>query len=409
MVKLRTMRAPAFDGSTSPNTDPEDITGSLTPHSLRHMRIAIVTESFLPQVNGVSNTVRHTVDHLHATGHQVLVLAPGPGPDEHRGVPVIRVRSVGLPGYPSFPVGLPDRGVHRALAAFRPDVVHLASPIALGAVGLRAARHLGVPTVAVYQTDVAGFARQYGIRAEATVSRWVGRLHRRVDRTLVPSSASYDQLAALGVRDLHLWRRGVSLDLFGPERRSHALHQRFTGGRPGRLAVGYVGRLAAEKQVHRLSTLVHLHGLRLVVVGDGPARAQLERLLPDAEFTGLLRGPELARAFASLDAFVHTGTAETFCQTVQEAQASGVPVVAPAAGGPLDLVEHGHTGLLYDPDDRPSLALSVASVCADAGLRRHLAANALQAVSSRDWPGVVDALVAHYADVLDRHHSGLAA
>jgi phosphatidylinositol alpha 1,6-mannosyltransferase len=365
------------------------------------MRVAIVTESFLPQVNGVSNTVRHVVDELGAAGHETLVVAPGSGPAHHEGVPVVRVRSVGMPGYRSFPIGLPDAAVGRSLDRFGPDLVHLASPIALGVVGLRAARRLGIPTVAIYQTDIAGFARQYGLRADLVVDRWVGRLHRRVDRTLVPSSASRDQLAALGVRDLHLWRRGINLDLFDPARRSRELHRRWTD--ESRVAVGYVGRLAHEKQVHRLAVLAGLPGVQLVVIGDGPARAELERQLPGAVFTGMLRGEDLATAFASLDVFVHTGDNETFCQTVQEAQASGVPVVAPAAGGPLDLVAHGRTGLLFDPTDLGSLRASVAGLLTAPGLRHDLATRARAEVDGRTWSAVVRELAdVHYRGVLDR-------
>ncbi len=362
------------------------------------MRVAIVTESFVPQVNGVSNTVRHLVRELGVAGHDLLVVAPGPGPREHDGVEVVRARSVGMPGYRSFPIGLPDAAVGRALARFGPDVVHLASPIALGAVGLRAAQRLGVPTVAAYQTDVSGFARQYGIHADAVLDRWVGRLHRRVARTLVPSSTSQAQLAALGVRDLHLWRRGVALDQFGPGRRSCALHDGWTADR--RVSVGYVGRLAAEKQVDRLEVLADLPGVRLVVVGDGPARPWLEQRLPGAVFTGMLAGPDLATAFASLDVFVHTGDSETFCQTIQEAQASGVPVVAPAVGGPLDLVDPGVTGLLFDPTDLPGLRTCVAALVASPDLRRHLADHGRRAVAGRSWSSVTTELVEHYRDVL---------
>lgn len=367
------------------------------------MRVAIVTESFLPQVNGVTNTVRHTVDRLLETGHEPLVIAPGPGPEGYRTAPVVRVRSTALPRYRTFRVGLPDATVSRTLAEFGPDVVHLASPIALGAVGLRAARRLGVPTVAVYQTDVAGFARQYGVRAELAVTRWVGRIHRHSDRTLVPSSASYSQLEAIGVPDLHLWRRGVSLDLFGPQNRRQDFHDEWTGGRPGTLTVGFVGRLAPEKQVRRLTEIARLRGIRLVVIGDGPSRPWLEQHLPGATFTGMLGGRDLAEAFASLDVFVHTGEAETFCQTIQEAQASGVPVVAPAAGGPLDLVDHAHTGLLYEPTHPGSLAETVTDLVADPALRRSLARGGLAAVRTRSWANVVDELVdVHYAAVLDR-------
>lgn len=374
------------------------------------MRVAIVTESFFPQVNGVTNTVRHIVDRLLDTGHEPLIIAPGPGLSRYRTVPVVRVRSVGLPGYKSFMLGLPDASVERALAEFRPDVVHLASPIALGALGLRAARRLGLPTVAIYQTDIAGFARHYGIRADAAVGRWVGRIHRRATRTLVPSSSSHDQLEPLGVPDMHIWRRGVSLDLFGPGRRSEELHAHWTRRNGNRVVVGYVGRLAAEKQVRRLVELAPIPGARLVVVGDGPARGWLEKRLPDAKFTGMLRGDDLARAFASLDVFVHPGEAETFCQTVQEAQASGVPVVAPAAGGPLDLVEHGRTGLLYDPADKASLRRSVESLVGDPALRTSLAREALQTVGPRSWASVVDELVAvHYAAVVGTADEDLAA
>jgi len=373
------------------------------------MRVAIVTESFLPQVNGVSNTVRHVVDELVAAGHEAMVVAPGPGPAHHAGVPVVRVRSVGLPGYRSFPIGLPDAALSRGLDRFGPDLVHLASPIALGAVGLRAARRAGVPTVAVYQTDVAGFARQYGLHdalVDGVVDRWVGRLHRRVDLTLAPSRASADQLAAMGVRDVATWGRGVDLDLFGPSRRSEHLHRAWVPD--GRVAVGYVGRLAHEKQVHRLALLSDLPGIQLVVIGDGPARAELQRQLPGAVFTGMLQGEELAIAFASLDVFVHTGDAETFCQTVQEAQASGVPVVAPGVGGPVDLVEQRRTGLLFDSSDLGSLRSNVLELAGSPALRADLSRRARAAVAERSWEAVVRQLVdVHYRRVLAR--AGVAA
>jgi phosphatidylinositol alpha 1,6-mannosyltransferase len=375
------------------------------------MRVAVVTESFLPQVNGVSNTVRHVVGRLLDTGHQALVVAPRPGPDHYRSVPVVRVRSVGLPGYRSFRVGLPDPQVESSLAAFAPDVVHLASPAVLGAQGLRVARRLGAPTVAVYQTNLSGFVRRYRAPAARAVDAWVGRIHRGADRTLVPSASSWAQLEALGVRDLHLWRRGVDTSLFGPSARNAAVHDSWTGpARP--VVVGYVGRLAREKQVRRLVEVARVPGSRLVVIGDGPERGWLQHHLPDAVFTGMLRGRELAQAFASLDLFVHTGVDETFCQTVQEAQASGVPVIAPASGGPLDLVAHGLSGLLYAPDEPGALAAAVDRAVGDIALRHRLAAAGRAAVRGRSWAEVVDRLVSdHYAPLagLDLRHTGTAA
>jgi phosphatidylinositol alpha 1,6-mannosyltransferase len=197
----------------------------------------------------------------------------------------------------------------------------------------------------------------------------------------------------------------VSLDLFGPGRRDDRLHRAWAGP-GGDVVVGYVGRLAPEKQVRRLVELADLPGTRLVVVGDGPEREWLERHLPTAVFTGQLGGLDLARAFASLDVFVHPGTRETFCQTVQEAQASGTAVVAAAAGGPLDLVDHGRTGLLFDPGDPRSLRRAVVAAVRDPGLRARLAGAAHTDVQGRTWASLVDELVGHYRAVSTRRTTG---
>ncbi|MEV0822303.1 glycosyltransferase family 4 protein [Nonomuraea rubra] len=363
------------------------------------MRVAIVAESFLPQVNGVTNSVCRILDHLAAAGHEALVLAPAPAPPVYAGFPVHPIPGLALPFYRSFSVGLPGRRVARALGAFEPDIVHLASPAVLGAAGAAAARRLGVPSVAVFQTDLAGFARQYGLRvAGGLIWSWLRRVHRDAARTLAPSRATLRELSARGIPRLALWGRGVDLDLFHPGRRCALLRRRLAPA--GEVVVGYAGRLAAEKQVHRLAALDGLPGVRLAVVGAGPSERGLRRLLPSAEFLGLRTGAGLAQAVASFDVFVHTGVNETFCQAVQEALASGVPVVAPAAGGPLDLVRPGLNGLLHPPDDPPGLRAAVALLAADASLRARMGLAARESVAGRAWPAVCAELVAHYRDVL---------
>lgn len=364
------------------------------------MRIAVVTESFLPTVNGVSHSVERVLEHLRRRGHPALVVAPEAGPEEHEGTPVVRVPAVSVPGVSSLPVGLPTRRLHRVLARFAPDVVHLASPFVLGAGGLLAARRLGVPAVAVYQTDMAGFAHRYGAGLTAGAAwRWTCRLHRSADRTLAPSAETVAALRAAGVGRVHRWGRGVDSVRFSPTRRDPALRARLAPA--GELIVGYVGRLAPEKQVERLAAVAGLPGVRLAVVGDGPERAALQRLLPGASFLGALTGDALAAAFASLDVFVHTGTHETFGQTVQEAMACGLPVVAPDAGGPRELVAHGGTGFLLAPGDGFGTGLRVAVVALrdDAGLRGRLGAAGCAAVRDRSWAAVCDELVDHYAAV----------
>jgi phosphatidylinositol alpha 1,6-mannosyltransferase len=363
------------------------------------MRIAMVTESFLPQVNGVTNSVCRILEHLAAHGHEALVVAPGPAPESYAGFPVIAVHGVALPGYREFRLGLPTRRVEKILREFGPDVVHLASPIALGAAGARAARRIGVPCVAVFQTDVAGFARQYGFRGtDAVIWSWIRHIHRQAEVTLVPSRSSFDQLRAQGVPRLALWRRGVDCERFDPRHRDDGLRSWLLGDRE--VLVGYVGRLAGDKRIHLLSHLADLPGVRIVAVGDGPAAPSLRALIPDAALPGFLSGEALSAMYASFDVFVHTGADDTFGQCVQEAMASGVPVVAPASGGPLDLVEDGRTGLLYEPQDTAQLRARVGALAADPELRARYGAAARERVVGRSWASVCDELLAHYAVAL---------
>ncbi|NIJ14347.1 phosphatidylinositol alpha 1,6-mannosyltransferase [Saccharomonospora amisosensis] len=364
------------------------------------MRVAIVTESFLPQVNGVTNSVLRVVEQLTRRGHDVLVVAPGTGPTEYGGAQVVRVPSLSLPVVSSLPVGVPTRTVLTALAAFRADVVHLASPFVVGARGLAAARRLGVPSVAVYQTDVAGFASAYGLGLAARAAwRWVRHLHRGADRTLAPSTDSVRQLRSHGVPRVHRWGRGVDLELFHPSRADAGLRERLAPG--GELLVGFVGRLAPEKEVDRLAALCGLPGVRVVVVGDGPESARLRERLPGVVFLGARFGAELAEVYASLDVFVHTGPHETFCQAVQEALASGVPVLAPSAGGPRDLVEHGVNGYLLPPrrEEFASALLDLVERLREPRLRERLAGAARDSVEGRSWAAVCGQLVGHYQAV----------
>ena len=365
------------------------------------MRVAIVTESFLPQVNGVTNSVLRVVEHLERRGHDAMVVAPGPGPDRYRHAEVRRVRAVDLPVISSLPIGVPSPKVHAALSEFAPDVVHLASPFVLGAYGLRSARKLGVPTVAVYQTDVAGFAAAYGLKHGARAAwRWIRKLHSNADRTLAPSHASVRALTDHGVPRVYRWPRGVDTSLFTPQRVDPALRARLAPN--DELLVGYVGRLAPEKHVHRLASLNGMPGVRVVVVGEGPQEETLRELMPDAAFLGFRTGVDLATAYASLDVFVHPGPFETFCQAAQEAMASGLPVLAPNAGGPCDLVDHGRTGYLLAPYDDERFAVELWSYVAllrQNGLRWRAGAAARESVLGRTWSAVCDELLGHYAQV----------
>jgi phosphatidylinositol alpha 1,6-mannosyltransferase len=370
------------------------------------VRIAYVTESFPPDVNGVAHTAMRVAEHLAACGHEPLVIAPEPArgqshPDGKLGYPVVRVPSMAIPVYRDLRVGLPGPRVADALAAHRADLVHLAGPFVLGASGCIAARRLGLPMVAVYATDMAAYARAYraGVVGQRVCWRLLRWLHNSADRNLAPSRASAADMREHGIERVQVWGRGVDTMRFHPGRRSDELRARLAPN--GELIVGYVGRLAPEKRIDLLTRVAALPGVRLVITGSGPTEAIARRTLPGAEFLGQRQGDELATIYASLDVFVHAGPHETFGNTLQEAAASGLPVVAPAAGGPLDLVEDGVTGFLVRPGDAGALAGAVGRLAADPALRAAQSHAARAAVAGRSWPARGDELIAHYRDVLE--------
>jgi len=363
------------------------------------VRVVIVTESFPPDVNGVAHSVVRVAEHLVARGHDPLVIAPQPAATTSRVAeplpyPVVRVPSTRLPGYPGFRLGLPGRVIADIMGRHQPDVVHLASPFVLGAWGSAAAQALGIPSVAVYQTDVPGYARAYRLTmGENLAWRWVRRIHGRAARTLAPSTATVAQLLAHGVGRVWLWRRGVDTVRFDPIHRDDRIRRALAPD--GQVLVGYVGRLAAEKRVDLLAATAKLPGVRVVVVGAGPAEMALRKEMPEAIFLGERHGHQLAALYASLDVFVHTGPLETFGQAVQEALASGLPVVAPACGGPLDLIEHGITGYLVPPRDGAAIATAVSDLVTEPERREKYGAAGRSSVLGRTWAAIGDELLHH--------------
>ncbi|MCZ2827537.1 glycosyltransferase [Modestobacter sp. VKM Ac-2986] len=361
------------------------------------LRVVVVAETFLPAVNGVVNSVLRLVDHLAVRGHDPVVLAPSGRSYESRcgaRVEVVTVPSMRLPRYRQLTLARPAADLTAVLGGMAPDVVHLASPAVLGLAAGRAARALGVPSVAVFQTDLAAFAQRYRLPGgPAAAWRYLRTVHGTADLTLAPSSAAAALLARQGIGPVALWARGVDLDQFSPCHRDEALRAELAPG--GELLVGVVARLAVEKRLELLAPLSELPGVRLVVVGDGPQRRALARAMPRARFLGQLGGAELGAVVASLDLFVHPGADETFCQAVQEALAAGVPAVVAASGGPLDLVRHRENGWLWAGDDPQVLAAMVAGLRDDPATLQAAAAAARPSVAGRTWGRIGDELIGH--------------
>lgn len=344
------------------------------------MRIVLATETFYPAVDSTTTTLKATVDRLVDVGHAVRIVAPGPGLASYRGCDVVRVR-------PLEPTGAQVRD---AIDSFEADVVQVHSPRNVGRKALKHAARLGVPTLAVEQSAVLDLAADY----------WRAKIAERADRVLVTSPWMVERAAELGVA-AHLWEPGVDTRAFNPTLRDPWLHASWSKAKSregGRIVVGYVGGLHKAAGVRRLADLAKVPGTRLVVIGDGPEREWLARRLPSARFTGPLSIGDLTVAVPTLDVLVHPGEHETDCHALREAAASGVPVVAPRAGGARSVVSHLETGVLYDASDPRDLVRAVAAVAADP--HRHLmGAAARTRATARTWTDAVDELVAQHLPV----------
>jgi phosphatidylinositol alpha 1,6-mannosyltransferase len=375
------------------------------------MKVAIVTESFLPSINGVTNSVLRVIDTLLAAGHELLVIAPTSEGPSYRGVPVIKSPSVILGG---FPVAIPTPFVSAALDRFAPELIHVAAPFWLGGEAIAYGHRRGIPTVAIYQTDVAGYMKRYGLDfATPILDALTASIHKLATLNLAPTQDGVDRLRGLGISSVAIWGRGVDLELFSPERRATTPVQelRHQWAPHGERIIGYVGRLAPEKQVGRLIEVCGIPGTRIVIVGDGPDRHELEDRFTGypVTFTGRLSGDELANAYAAMDVFVHAGTEETFGQTIQEAHASGLPVIAPSTGGQRHLIHHGIDGYLVDHTLWGAFREGVQTLVDDEVLLQTMSRAAYLAVADKSWERNNQELLAHYERVLATRTSALVA
>lgn len=375
------------------------------------MRIGIVTETFLPQMNGVVRMLLEFLAYLRARAHTALVFAPGDGPREARGFPVRRVRGLPCPPYPEVTLAPFSLWMYRDLKRWQPDIIHLASPFLLGLQGALVGRLLGVPVAAHFQTDVPRYAQSYGLGALADLAtRYLVTLHNHCTLTFAPTPTIQRQLTAWGITPVVVLGRGVDTDLFNPARRSPAIRYRY-GIDDRHLLLLYVGRLSAEKNLGLLArTAAALPNGHLLMVGDGPERSTLEALMPsNVTFTGALHGETLAAHYASADLFLFPSLTETFGQVVQEAMASGLAVVAMRAGGVQDIIQHGVTGLLCDPADPAAWFAAVQSLVEHDRWRRWLAHNARRAAETRGWPAIFDRLMTIYGEIIEGDRRDVAA
>lgn len=381
------------------------------------MKIALFSEVYWPMVSGVGVTLLRLTDGLQARGHEVRVYSAGyalpPGvaerPEAHRSP------SIPLFLYPDVQWAFPrGRDLLEDAARFRPDVVHVATEFAMGLAGLKVARQLELPAVASAHTDYESYASRYGLQ---WLMRWGWKylqwFYGQTELVLCPSRIYEAHLNERGVSHTGIWTRGVDPKEFAPGFRSEAYRQAL-GVAEGDLLVTYIGRLAREKNLGLLieawPELRARHPrAQLVLVGQGPLEEEIRKHeLPGVHLAGLLRGDDLAAAYASADLFVFPSTTETFGNSLLEAMASGLPTVAAGAGGVLDFAEHGRNAWLVEGESAEALRDGLERLMGDASLRRQLAEGGLATAAERSWNAIFDRLIADYTRVVETRRAQAA-
>ncbi|HZP60474.1 MAG TPA: glycosyltransferase family 1 protein [Opitutaceae bacterium] len=367
-------------------------------HLLHALKIALVTETFPPEINGVAMTLQRLVGGLAQRGHEVTVLRPRQGAADAPTGGVWREElfpSLPIPGYAFLRLGLPAR---RRLAEQwrrqRPDLVHVATEGPLGYSAIRAARALGLPVSSSFHTNFHAYSRYYGIGFLTRAAlAYLRHFHNRTLATFAPTAELNQQLARSGFARLRLLARGVDTALFSPTRRREDLRAQWGLG-PDDLAVVHVSRLAAEKNYPLLfAAFAAIRAAqpraKLVLVSDGPLRRKLQRAHSEAHFTGFLEAGALAEHYASSDLFLYPSLTETFGNVVLEAMASGLPVAAFNYAAAARFIRHGENGWLVPFGDRRAFLAGAQTLSADAALRRRLGAAARAAVETVPWEGIV--------------------
>ncbi|SIO67373.1 Glycosyltransferase involved in cell wall bisynthesis [Singulisphaera sp. GP187] len=372
------------------------------------MRVTVVTETYYPQVNGVSRTLGQLVRYLGEAGDEVQLIHPDYGvePNEDR---TLLVRAWPLPFYRELRLPLPPFGkIHRRIDEFRPDLIHIATEATLGLSLLGHARRRNIPVVSSFHTNFDQYSHHYRVGwAKGTIWRYLRWFHNRTLETYVPSLTTIAELEERGFERLVLWPRGVDSHLFRSDRPGRARIRADLGFEPEDVVLGYVSRLAVEKNVAYLVeafervAAARPHA-RFLLVGDGPARADLEsKIGGQARFVGYRSGDDLADHYAAADVFAFSSLTETFGNVILEAMASGLPVVALRAGGVGNIVQPGVNGFLLEPDQSPEqFAETLIELVDDVALRQRLAQSARAFAVGKSWDAVMELLRQRYEKII---------
>ena len=374
------------------------------------MKIAIVTETFLPSTDGIVTRLTKAIDYFLREGHEVLVIAPDLGVHDYKGAKVIGIKPVTFPFYRYRKWGFPSRRVYHILKEFEPDVVHAVNPVLLATSAVKAAQKLNIPLVSSYHTHLPKYLDYYKIYKPAKPLLWwyIRRNHKNADVNLVTSKAIKDELEAEGIKRLDIIPRGVDVISRNPDFKDAAMRYRLTDGRPDNKLLVFIGRLAVEKEIHKIIPLLEAReDISLAIIGDGPARSSIEKKFEGTNtiFTGFMHGKELSKAFASGDAFIFPSVSETLGLVILESMASGLPLIAAESGPTNEQVTDGVNGMLYENENLGSMIRAV-EVLEDEGKLGDMKRNARDEAMGYAWDNTSQRLIDFYMDARDRHSTG---
>jgi glycosyltransferase involved in cell wall biosynthesis len=356
--------------------------------------------------------MRQLVGGLSARGHRVLLVRPRQAKDRRNPHPPghFLVPGLPIPGYRGLRFGLPVYWRLRNLwSRLRPEVIYVATEGPLGHAALNAARRAGVPVITGFHTQFHQYSRHYGLGLlTRPIVNTLKHFHNRSDATLVPTTALRRQLTESGFHNVHVFSRGVDTALFDPARRSEALRRAWGCG-PGDLVALYVGRIAAEKNIHlalrAMDALTARQGnVRCILVGDGPELSRLARAHPDCRFVGAKVGEELAEHYASGDLFVFPSLTETFGNVVTEAMASGLVVSAFDYAAAHEHIRHGHNGLLAPFGDADAFLEGLFEVAGQAAVLGAMRVAARRTAESLSWSRVIEGLEERLRELVQNRH-----
>ena len=377
------------------------------------MRVALFTETFLPKVDGIVTVTCLLLDHLAERGIESVIVAPKLGDvEQYANTRVISVSGVTFPMYPELKVGPPTLSTYSQLKAFQPDIAHFIHPVLIGGVGMLMAKRMGLPTLTSFHLDLARMADHFRLGLlKPVVNKFTQVMFNAADYSLAPSRLVQQTMWDIGVKQVGLWGRGVDAEKFNPRHYNDAMRYEMSDGHVDDNLLLFVGRLSNEKQVDKLRSILEaVPNTRLAIVGDGPARDDLEAHFAGTKtkFMGYMTGEPLSQAYASADVFVFPSALETFGLVVTEAMAAGLPVVASRVGGIPDVVDEEVTGYTFDVGHIDTMIHGVEQVVYSRENIQKMGVNARTFAETQTWPAMMDEVIKHYERIIAAHQTNQA-